>query len=202
MWESAANVLLSANLEEVSVKVNNPVETKDQLRGVAYAGDIKILLAMSMKDAKINETDNNVAGFAIWRTVAGKEQILANRIAVRPSRVGANTGPKWTNSDEAPFQKFRWVDVPPDALHDREPETSMFRATPRAFRSRGSLPHGKSLAEPRACIRAESVLAADECCNISSGSANHEPASLLVEIRYTPYFHETLHLLVSDMAPA
>ncbi len=89
------------------------------LRVVAYSGDQKILLAMSLDDGLVGAGDRNLAGFAIWRRTAGKpEQPLANRLSFTDG-VHEATAPdqhKWTPSDQAPFQKFRWVDVPPDGF--------------------------------------------------------------------------------------
>jgi hypothetical protein len=91
----------------------------DELSVVIYPGDNKILIAMSMDDNAINDTDKNLAGFAIWRKYDGKpEQILQNRIGFN---VGVNNQTtaetrEWTDSDQAPFQKFRWIDVPPDGF--------------------------------------------------------------------------------------
>lgn len=90
------------------------------LRVVVYPGDNKILIAMSLKDSGVNDSDKNLAGFAIWRTYQGKpEQILLNRIGFD---VGVNNQTtaatrEWTGSDQAPFQKFRWVDVPADGFN-------------------------------------------------------------------------------------
>ena len=70
---------------------------------------------MSLADDKAD----NLAGFAIWRTVAGKpEQALANRLNFTAGVFNETTAAdhKWTPSDQAPFQKFRWVDVPPDGF--------------------------------------------------------------------------------------
>ena len=86
---------------------------------VIYPGDNKILIAMSLEDNAVNDTDKNLAGFAIWRKYDGKpEQILQNRIGFT---VGVNNQTtaetrEWTDSDKAPFQKFRWIDVPPDGF--------------------------------------------------------------------------------------
>jgi hypothetical protein len=89
------------------------------LRVVAYAGDQKILLAMSLADGLVGPGERNLAGFAVWRGVAGKpEQPLANRLSFQTG-VHEGTTPEehvWTPSDQAPFQKFRWVDVPPDGF--------------------------------------------------------------------------------------
>ena len=89
------------------------------LRVVAYPGEHKILLAMSLDDGKLDESSQNLAGFAIWRKPAGAaEQILSNRIAFTEGVSNATTAAsrKWYDSDGAPFQKFRWVDVPPEGF--------------------------------------------------------------------------------------
>jgi phosphatidylserine/phosphatidylglycerophosphate/cardiolipin synthase-like enzyme len=88
--------------------------TKDGLRLVAYPGDTKILLAMSLDQDKID----NLAGFAIWRVAGGKQTALANRLSFTVGVTNQTTPAthKWTPSDHAPFQKFRWIDVPPDGF--------------------------------------------------------------------------------------
>jgi hypothetical protein len=86
---------------------------------VIYPGDNKILIAMSLDDNSINATDKNLAGFAIWRKYDGKpEQILQNRIGFTSGVNAATTAEtrEWTDTDKAPFQKFRWVDVPADGF--------------------------------------------------------------------------------------
>jgi hypothetical protein len=89
------------------------------LHAVVHSGDNKILIAMSLRDGGVNDTDKNLAGFAIWRQYDGKpEQILQNRISFTfgvNAQTTADTR-KWTDSDQAPFQKFRWVDVPADGF--------------------------------------------------------------------------------------
>src|ERR1700680_2700553 len=85
------------------------------LHVVIYSRDKKILIAMSLDDNSINATDKNLAGFAIWRKYDGKpEQILPNRIGFTSGVNAATTAEtrEWTDSDQAPFQKFRWVDGP------------------------------------------------------------------------------------------
>jgi phosphatidylserine/phosphatidylglycerophosphate/cardiolipin synthase-like enzyme len=89
------------------------------LHVVAYPGDNKILIAMSLDDGNIGEGDKNLAGFAIWRTYQGKpEAILPNRISFTSGVNNQTTAAsrEWTPSDQAPFQKFRWVDVPEDGF--------------------------------------------------------------------------------------
>jgi hypothetical protein len=76
------------------------------LHVVIYRGDNKILIAMSIDDSAVNDTDKNLAGFAIWRAYDGKPE------TVLPNRISFTKGVEWTDSDKAPFQKFRWVEVP------------------------------------------------------------------------------------------
>ena len=89
---------------------------KDGLRVVACPGENKILLAMSLADDAVNANTKNLAGFAIWRKYQNDaEQPLSNRISFQ-SGVTKDTTPaqrKWTPTDQAPIQKFRWIDVPP-----------------------------------------------------------------------------------------
>jgi phosphatidylserine/phosphatidylglycerophosphate/cardiolipin synthase-like enzyme len=89
------------------------------LHVVIYPGDNKILIAMSLSDRAVNDTDKNLAGFAIWRQYQGKpETILQNRISFTSGVNVATTAEtrEWTDSDRAPFQKFRWIDVPEDGF--------------------------------------------------------------------------------------
>ncbi len=95
------------------------VKENQGLRVVAYPGANKILLAMSLIDSAIDTNNQNLAGFAIWRMHAGKqEQVLSNRVGFN---YGVDSGTtsldrKWTPSDRAPFQKFRWIDVPQEGF--------------------------------------------------------------------------------------
>jgi hypothetical protein len=89
------------------------------LHVVIYPGDNKILIAMSLDDTGVNDTDKNLAGFAIWRQYDGKpEQNLPNRISFTSGVNNQTTAEtrEWTPSDQAPFQKFRWIDVPEDGF--------------------------------------------------------------------------------------
>ena len=102
------------------MKATKLSQEKDGLRVVVYPGDQKILLAMTLADSAVNASDKNLAGFAIWRTCAGQsEQVLSNRISFTSGVSKATTAKdrKWTPSDQAPFQKFRWVDVPPNGFN-------------------------------------------------------------------------------------
>ena len=91
----------------------------DGLYVVIHPGDNKILIAMSLDDDKINQSDKNLAGFAIWRKYDDKpETILSNRISFTYGVSKETTAETrvWTDSDQAPFQKFRWIDVPEDGF--------------------------------------------------------------------------------------
>ncbi len=92
---------------------------QDGLSVVVYPGDNKILIAISLDDHRVDEHSHNLAGFAIWRQYAGKQEVaLANRISfeVGVSKETTSETRVWTDSDQAPFQKFRWIDVPPDGF--------------------------------------------------------------------------------------
>ena len=122
------------------------------LRVVIYPGDNKILIAMSIDANGINDSDKNLAGFAIWRKYDGKpEQILSNRIGFDSGVNNETTAEtrEWTDSDQAPFQKFRWVDVPPDGFD--VPIT--YRVQARYFTGQGFA----TKAGPEVSIKAEPV---------------------------------------------
>jgi hypothetical protein len=85
------------------------------LQLVAYGGANCVLIAFSVPD---NQT-KGLAGFAIWRRRDGDaEQPLLNRLNFDDPITRATTPAqrKWTSSEDAPFQTFRWVDIPPDGL--------------------------------------------------------------------------------------
>ena len=78
------------------------------LHVVIYPGDNKILIAMSLDDASVNDSDKNLAGFAIWRKYDGKpEQILQNRISFT---VGVNNAT--TAETRKPSKKRRVARLP------------------------------------------------------------------------------------------
>ncbi len=95
---------------------------------IAYPGDNMVLLAFSLEEAALTR-HAGLAGFAITRTPRGGQATpLENRLTfTRP--VTAATAIPWTSSVEAPFQKFRWLDVPPDGLAT----TITYRVTARYF---------------------------------------------------------------------
>src|SRR5207302_484441 len=76
-----------------------------------------ILIAMSLADSAVDQNDKNLAGFAIYRTEQGKpETPLLNRLSFTSTVTKDTTVHEWFPSSDAPFQKFRWVDVPPDGF--------------------------------------------------------------------------------------
>ena len=94
----------------------------------AYAGDGDVLLAFSLDDNLLKQ--NDLAGFAIQCTPpGGQPSYLPNRLNfVQP--VHSGTDPQqhpWTTSQDAPFQKFHWVDFP----HDVVPGDFKYKVTAR-----------------------------------------------------------------------
>jgi hypothetical protein len=96
-----------------------PQVTTDGFTLVLYPGSNKVLLAMSLDQAKLQDTRGKFAGFAIWRTSNGKTLILNNRLSFTAGVSNETTAKThvWTPTDQAPLQKFRWVDVPPDGFN-------------------------------------------------------------------------------------
>jgi phosphatidylserine/phosphatidylglycerophosphate/cardiolipin synthase-like enzyme len=85
------------------------------LRVTAHMGANCVLIAMSVDEDKTE----NLAGFAIFRQREGEaETTLLNRLSFEDPITSATTPQqrKWTPSDRAPFQKFRWIDIPPDGV--------------------------------------------------------------------------------------
>jgi PLD-like domain len=113
--------------------------TSGELSLVATRGDRSVLLAMDLPEAKAER----LAGFALYRALPGKAaRPLYNRLDFKHA-VMAETKPedrKWHPSDQAPFQKFRWVDVPPDI----RPGIYEYTAMARYFAADGSLVDGPS----------------------------------------------------------
>jgi phosphatidylserine/phosphatidylglycerophosphate/cardiolipin synthase-like enzyme len=108
------------------------VTNSSGLQVAAYPGANCVLIAMSVPD---NQT-RNLAGFAIWRRREGDaEQPLLNRLNFDDAITSATTPAqrKWTSSEDAPFQKFRWVDMPPDDLD----KSTTYRARAMYFSGAG-----------------------------------------------------------------
>ncbi|SIT46186.1 conserved hypothetical protein [Paraburkholderia ribeironis] len=95
-------------------QVFNAAASAQGLTVKAYSGDRCVLLAFNLAD----HLTDRLAGFAIRRTPASGVNWtwLGNRLNFD----GAHTNPKVSKdgkfflSDDAPFQKFWWVDFPPD----------------------------------------------------------------------------------------
>lgn len=79
----------------------------------ASSGDRCVLLAFNLEDPLAE----HLAGFAVRRKApSGKSQWLQNRLTFTSKYTKATTAKqrKWTDSNKAPFQKFWWVDFPPE----------------------------------------------------------------------------------------
>jgi hypothetical protein len=109
------------------------------LRLVAHRGDRAVLLAMDLPAGKVER----LAGFALFRRPpGGTPWPLYNRLDFTTA-ITAGTTPDertWHRSDRAPFQKFRWVDIPSD-VRDGEYE---YTATAMFFDANGKLRAGDS----------------------------------------------------------
>ena len=105
----------------------------DSLSLSAYVGDGAVMLAFDLPEDQAGD----LAGFAITRTTpSGKTEPVLNRLSFE-NAITAATAPEqrvWTPTDQAPIQKFRWTDFPPDV----ERGTFTYRATVMRFKSAGS----------------------------------------------------------------
>ena len=80
---------------------------------VVHRGDRAVLMAMDLPSDKVDR----LAGFALFRKrPGGTRQPIGNRLDFATPITAATTPEDrtWHRSDRAPFQKFRWVDVPSD----------------------------------------------------------------------------------------
>ena len=79
----------------------------------AYTGDCCVMLAFNLE-----ETERaRLAGFAVRRRpVGGAWTELQNRLSFSTDYTSATTAAqrKWFPTSEAPYQKFWWVDFPPE----------------------------------------------------------------------------------------
>jgi len=98
----------------------------------AHRGDGMVLLAFDL-DPKLT---TDLAGFAVRRfPPTGPAEYLLNRLSFTTKVTAATTPAQrtWTPSDQAPFQKFRWVDFPPDT----QPGTYRYAVTAMYFSGSG-----------------------------------------------------------------
>lgn len=91
--------------------VYQPSNSKGGISIHAYRGDGMVLLGFNLE----SKPDKSFMGFAVRRkSPKGKTEYLLNRLSFVQKYTSA-TKPeqrKWTPSNEAPFQKFMWIDVP------------------------------------------------------------------------------------------
>ena len=110
---------------------------------LAYPGDDAVLLAFDL-DAKPGA---DFAGFAIRCTPPhGRPYYLYNRLNLTKAITAATTPGqrKFTPSNEAPFQKFRWIHVPKQVEAGRY----TYEASTMYFRPNGSLGQDASVSLP------------------------------------------------------
>ncbi len=111
--------------------------TQDGLSVKAYRGDGAVLLAFDLSET----LTAGLAGFAIRRTPPnGQPSYLPNRLSFTTA-VTTQTTPEqhvWSPSDQAPFQKYRWVDFPPDTM----PGPYLYEITAMYFDANGGLKPG------------------------------------------------------------
>ncbi|HEX8889062.1 MAG TPA: phospholipase D-like domain-containing protein [Pyrinomonadaceae bacterium] len=114
--------------------------TKEGLTVKVYRGDGSAMLAFNLDKAKTA----NLAGFAIKRTSPnGKSQYLPNRLGFA-SCVTTDTKTEEMEghpSNEAPFQKFAWVDIPEEML----PGDFKYDVTAMYFDAGGKLKSGPTV---------------------------------------------------------
>ena len=103
----------------------------------AYRGDSSVLLAFDLPTGQTKD----LAGFAIeCVTPSGKSFWLSNRISFEDG-VHEDTPTRnriWTPSNEAPFQKFRWVDF----VRDDTPGPYKYRVSAMYFAQDGNVEPG------------------------------------------------------------
>jgi phosphatidylserine/phosphatidylglycerophosphate/cardiolipin synthase-like enzyme len=106
--------------------------TLNGLTAKAYRGDGQVLLAFDVDP----ELKDQLAGFAVeCQPPGGSPYMLKNRLSFG-KKVTADTTPaqrRWTDTDRAPLQTFRWVHFPKDVV--RGPFT--YRVTAMLFRPTG-----------------------------------------------------------------
>ena len=96
-------------------RVNQATCSNEGLTVKAYRGDGSVLLAFDLDEHHTAD----LAGFAVRRTAPGARPLyLTNRLSF-DACVHSGTQPDeipYTPSNQAPFQKFRWVDIPAEVV--------------------------------------------------------------------------------------
>jgi phosphatidylserine/phosphatidylglycerophosphate/cardiolipin synthase-like enzyme len=115
--------------------------SQDGLSVTSYRGDGSVLLAFNLED----QPQDNLAGFAIHCTPPqGRPYFLRNRLNFKQGLTSSTTPAqrRWTSSDEAPFQKFRWVDF----LNNVQEGEYQYTVTAKYFGTNGKIEDGQSVA--------------------------------------------------------
>jgi phosphatidylserine/phosphatidylglycerophosphate/cardiolipin synthase-like enzyme len=113
--------------------------TKNGLTVVVYPGDNMVLISLSIEKSKLKIHDG-FAGFAIRRKHDGKWEWLTNRLSFE-QKITKKTTPEqrvWTTTNDAPIQKFRWIDVPPERIRG----SVVYEVTARYFQGKNDLVDG------------------------------------------------------------
>lgn len=114
--------------------------SKDGLTVKAYRGRGAAMLAFDLDERHAKD----LAGFAIRRTRPKSEaEYLPNRIGFEEGAHAETPGEQMTAahpSNEAPFQKFRWIDIPPEIV----PGEFKYEVTAMHFGPKGKLVEGQS----------------------------------------------------------
>ena len=114
--------------------------TKDGLTVKVYRGDGSAMLAFNLGEQQAK----NLAGFSIKRTSpGGKSDYLPNRLHFS-SNITADTKAEDIGghpSNEAPIQKFRWIDIPAEMM----PGDFRYEVTAMQFGQNGALKAGPSV---------------------------------------------------------
>lgn len=114
--------------------------SKDGLTVKAYRGSGAAMLAFDLDERHVKD----LAGFAIRRARPKQEaEYLPNRISFEEGAHAETPGEKMTAthpSNEAPFQKFRWIDIPPEIV----PGEFKYEVTAMHFGPKGKLVEGQT----------------------------------------------------------
>jgi phosphatidylserine/phosphatidylglycerophosphate/cardiolipin synthase-like enzyme len=112
----------------------------DGLSATACRGDGSVLFAFNLEERPAT----TFAGFAVKRTPPNaKPAYLLNRLNFSTAITRATTPGRrrWTPSDKAPFQKFRWADFPPMV----QPGAYTYDITAMYFKDNGGLKRGPTV---------------------------------------------------------
>lgn len=135
----AAKASASQRPASKMARVNQASCSNEGLTIKAYRGDGSVLLAFDLDEHKTE----GLAGFAVRRTAPGQKPVyLTNRLSLTEA-VAHDAAPReipYTPSNLAPFQKFRWVDIPAEVLDG----DYVYEATAMYFGEGGKLRAGQT----------------------------------------------------------